>query len=375
MSAMTSRLAILRAGLLLGVLVAPCAPTRAQQSTRAVPVIEVRQKAPEVLGLNEVLPLEVVLTNTGTTPAESLTVTDSLPPGFELLDSTPPAERERQTLRWSLGRLEPGAQRVLRLRVAAREDLPRGEIWNQVEVTARASVTDRFAVVVRRPELSVSVSGPDTASVGEKALFRFTIRNDGTCPAPNVTLETLLPDALEHVCGPDLENDLGTLAPGESRTVPLELTPKRAGEVRSRFSVHARGAATVEHELALRVKDLRLRVEARGPTLLYLNYAGSYEVAITNAGPEALEQVGLQAALPDGISFARASDNAVYVPDSHAIRWDLGTLRPGESRTLVWNGTATKVGDLKCNLTVLGGARQLRELHWTTRVAQPPAGN
>jgi uncharacterized repeat protein (TIGR01451 family) len=349
---------------------ATAASAAGQQPVRAQPWIDIRQEMPVQVAHDEAVPVAIVVANTGSALADNVIVTDTLPASYDLAEATPTPERLRNTLRWSLGPIEPGGQRVLRLRLCAKAGMPSAELRNTVGVTFQTSASNSSVAVIKRPALALDVTGPEKGVVGEPVSFLISVRNSGTAPAHGVLLQTLLPAGLSHAGGPDLENDIGNLEVGETRQIALPVTPTQAGEIRTHVRVLAPGVEPVEREVCLGVQEVKLGLSANGPRLLYQNWAGSFELAIHNDGKEAVGQVYLVTALPEGMAFVRASEGATYDAESHSICWNLGDLRPGEVRTLLWNGVARETGDLSCRMKLLVGMRVHKEMTWQTTVVQ-----
>jgi uncharacterized repeat protein (TIGR01451 family) len=352
-----------------------------QAANRAQAWIEVQQKMPDRIAPGETVPIEVVIRNTGTAAAESVTVNGSLPTGFELVDAIPTPDRVRGALVWPLGVVEPNGQRVVRMRLVTRDgSTANAELRSVVTVTYETSVQSTVVAAVQRPALALDVAAPVASQVGQPAALRITVRNPGATPLQEVLLQTVLPAGLAHPGGNDLETDVGTLEPGQTREITLAVTPTRAGEFRNRISALARGVVPVEREVHLQARDLKIGLSANGPRLLYQDWVGSFEVVLRNEGTEAISQVALVAGLPDGLMAVRASDNGIYDARNHSLRWSLGNLRPGETRTLVWNGTACAIGDQVCNVELAAGERLRKSLRWETKVVKapqeptPPAG-
>jgi uncharacterized repeat protein (TIGR01451 family) len=353
-----------------GLILATAASGTGQPIARAQPRIEIRQQTPPQVAHDEAVPIDVVVANTGTAPAENVTVTDPLPACYDLAEATPTPERLHGTLLWSLGPIEPGGQRVLHLRLTAKPGVPVAELRNTVGVTFQTSVSQSSSTVIRRPALALDVTGPDKGVVGDPISFLISIRNSGTAPARGVLLQTLLPAGLTHPGGADLENDIGNLEVGETHRIVLPVTPTQAGEIRTRIRVLAPGVEPVEREVSLGVHELKLDLSANGPKLLYQSWAGSFELVVHNDGKELIPQVHLVAGLPEGMAFVRASDGATYDAETHSICWNLGDLRPGEGRTLLWNGVARGAGDLVCRITLAAGTRVCKQVTWQTTVVR-----
>jgi uncharacterized repeat protein (TIGR01451 family) len=336
----------------------------------ALPRIDVQQAMPLWVTPGEAVAVDVVIRNTGTASAENVTASSNLPASLELTEADPPPGRVRESLLWTLGTLPPGGRQVLRLRLTPRAGASLAEVRSSIRVTYQCGVSSSAVAALRRPALALNVTGPGTAVVGEPVTLQITVSNNGTLPAQGVSLQTLLPEGLTHPGGRDLENDLGTLAVGESRQATLAVMPTQAGELRARVRACAGGAEPAEREARLRVREIKLTLAANGPRLLYENWPGTFEVAVQNEGAEPVAQVCLAITLPDGLAFVRASDGGVYAAATHSLYWDLGTLRPGDKRTLAWNGVARTAGEQPCRIKLVAGLKATRQMTWQTTVAR-----
>src|SRR5262249_6823158 len=59
------------------------------------PVLEVRQSLPEWVARGEAVPIEILITNTGTAVADGVAVSSTLPASVDLMEATPTPERLR----------------------------------------------------------------------------------------------------------------------------------------------------------------------------------------------------------------------------------------------------------------------------------------
>jgi uncharacterized repeat protein (TIGR01451 family) len=331
--------------------------------------IEIQQKLPESLTPGQPVPIEILIRNSGGERVENVTALATLTEGWRVLDAEPISEREARALRWPLGAMEAGAERLLHLRVSATADgRAPGELRSTVKVTYQASVQRSAVATVHRPVLSMQLSVPDAVPVGEPASVVIAIANNGGSPAEGVLLQTVLPTGLSHPGGNDLESEVGTIQPGETKRVTLAVTPTRAGEFRHRIRVLLHGESAVEQESCITTQDLKIAVTANGPTLLYTDWTGSFEVALRNTDTRPVENVTVVVSLPPGLAVVRSSDDGVYEARDHLLRWHASALKPGETRTLLWSGVARKVGDQECNIQVSSGARASKTASWRTAV-------
>src|SRR5262249_53613129 len=144
----------------------------------------------------------------------------------------------------------------------------------------------------------------------------------------DVAIRTLLAAGLAHPHGNDLESSVGVLEPGQVRTLPLEVRPTRGGELRTRVTVQARGVAPLVREVTLRVTDVRVVLQARGPAVLQQPLTGLFETTVRNDDAGVARQVSLTVQLPPGLTFVRAGGQGQYDPQTQSSHWELGDLRP-----------------------------------------------
>jgi uncharacterized repeat protein (TIGR01451 family) len=365
----------LRAALLAG-LAAIGASERCwgQPADRNQPLLEVQQQLPDSLAPGQPATIEIHIYNRGAAPAAGTSARATLPIGWELLAAEPTPEQSSASLRWTLGTLQSGGERTLRLRLAATSGAwSQGELRSVVQVSYQASIESTAVAVVKQPAVTLRVMGLEPAPVGEPVSMRIAVTNTGSAPAEDVVLQTILPAGLTHPGGNDLETDVGTLQPAETKQITLAVTPTQAGEFRHRIRALVRGTPKAEQEARLVAQDWKIAVTANGPRLLYPQWTGSFEVVLKNEDRRPVCQVSVAVGLPAGLAVVRASDNGVYDGRDRTLRWHLSELKPGETRTLVWSGVARAVGDQVCEVRVSSGSRGGKAITWQTAVMEAPA--
>jgi hypothetical protein len=245
-------------------------------------------------------------------------------------------------------------------------------VQNLVQVSFTGTLSSTAAVEWPRPILQVVVSGPEAAPVGQPTALNIQVRNSGTAQAHSVNLNALL-SGLSHPGGADLENALDDLAPGQSLKVPLVVTPAHVGETHIRLRLTAEGAAPVEYEFLLHAQppEPRLQLQARGPLQADLGSLCRYEWTIRNRGAEPARGLRLVVYLAEGVSFVRASANAAYDAQNHALCWDLAEVPAGGSTVVTWEGSARKLGDQHCQGVLSGAAGPVEPVTWSTKILHP----
>ena len=102
-----------------------------------------------------------------------------------------------------------------------------GEIGSVATVRFQADASAR--TIATRPELLIKATAARKVLIGEDVTLHITISNPGTGVATGVVLEERVPPGLRHPTGGELEYDVGTLKPGESRQLQLPLSAVRPG--------------------------------------------------------------------------------------------------------------------------------------------------
>jgi uncharacterized repeat protein (TIGR01451 family) len=188
---------------------------------------------------------------------------------------------------------------------------------------------------VQTPQVSVEKRGPREVSVGKPARYEIVVRNVGSATAHDVLLRDAVPQgtALVATTPPaspvtqasgDADGALvwalGTLPPGGQATVTMEVMPQVEGEVGSVASVSFRTDASVRS----RATKPDLRIECTPPEPVLIGRDLQVTVTVTNPGTGVATGVVLEGFLPDNVSHRSGRE----------LEFDVGQLRPGESRTI-----------------------------------------
>jgi uncharacterized repeat protein (TIGR01451 family) len=185
---------------------------------------------------------------------------------------------------------------------------------------------------VQTPQITVEKRGPKEIQVGQPARFEILVRNVGSATAHEVTLRDEVPRGTSLIAttppAAPAEEDakaelvwlLGTLPPAGEARVLMELMPEAEGEVGSVASVSFRADAT----LRTRATKPALTIDCPPPEPVRIG--GDVEVTLTvsNTGSGTATGVVLEAFLPETVSHRAGPE----------LEFDVGQLRPGESKTI-----------------------------------------
>lgn len=310
------------------------------------PSVELRQSMPSEVRFGQPIGVDLVVVNNGSVMVDKVIVTQDLPKGVDLLSASPMPARSADTLIWSLGEMEPRQSRSIKLKLGLRM----GEAEPELKCNARVKYESVVASVAKvyQPKLVVETTSPLNGVVNGKLKLEIKITNTGNTAAKSVLLRAPLPPELAHQFGPDLENDLGRLEPGESRLVPLTMTGVKAGRTVSKIMVSTEGAQSVEKIVPVEILQVHLGLAARSPKTRFLHRPNEYAFTVSNKGAAEASDAKLVAALPKGVSFVHASDSGQYDAGKHEVVWAVGNVKPGESREITMTGVATELGDQEC---------------------------
>ncbi len=272
---------------------------------------------------------EFIVRNVGKSAVENVRVEAALPRGAEFVSAEPAADVEADTASWTFDRLDAGRERTITMKL---KPMSEGTLECHAMLTCMAITTAQ--TVVTRPMLELDMAGPREVVAGQPAKFVLKLSNPGTGPATNVIVRNLVPKGFEHPAGDEIEYEVGTLKPGDSRDVTLELIPKMAGEHTNHAEVTADGDLSDEAEVTLRVLKPQLAVNISGKKKRYLEQPVAYSIEVSNPGDAKATRVVLQQEIPAGVTLADATDGGRLSQDKRSVRWNFDELPPGDARTV-----------------------------------------
>jgi uncharacterized repeat protein (TIGR01451 family) len=195
---------------------------------------------------------------------------------------------------------------------------------------------------LQTPQLAVEKRGPREIQVGKPVRYEILVRNVGTATAQDVTLRdavpygttliTTTPPASPATAGPlagggqgggpaaELVWPLGPLPPGGEARVSMEVMPQIEGEIGSVASVTFRTEASARS----RATKPALKLEASETKAVRIGGEVKLSLRVSNPGTGVATGVVLEGELPEAVSHSAGRE----------LEFDVGQLRPGESRTI-----------------------------------------
>jgi uncharacterized repeat protein (TIGR01451 family) len=187
--------------------------------------------------------------------------------------------------------------------------------------------------------------GPEQAVVGEPVVFQVQVSNPGSGPVTGLVLRGKLPEGLQHPQGSVVEAELGTLAPGDSRVIPLTTTAAKGGRQMAEVHATADGGMETSARSAVQLLEANLQVRRSGPSRCYLKSEVGFELELQNPGSAAANNVEIVDTLPAGLEFVSATEGGVYDAASRSVTWRLTALPPNGKHKLGYRVKAAGIGE------------------------------
>ncbi len=214
-----------------------------------------------------------------------------------------------------------------------------GVEWTLIPRVGSANVS------VTEPRLEMSIAGPPEVLYGETAIYHVTVRNPGTGTAEDVVV--MLPEALGGE-----RASLGLIEAGKEKNFQVELLARTAGKLNLIAKAAAEGDLKVSAERDLVVRRANLEIAINGPGLKYSGSGAQYTVSITNTGDATANNIISAIALPTGVKYLSGVESVKLIEGG--MRWPVGTLDAGQSRTFKVNCLLDTSGDLQLEVGARG---------------------
>src|SRR5262249_41859862 len=146
--------------------------------------------------------------------------------------------------------------------------------------TATFQAASTWEMTVTRPQLALTITGPEQALVGDAVPFRLRITNTGSGPAANAVVRVRLSPGLTHPEGGEIEGPLGTLAPGDARTITLTTTAATPGPQVAEAGVTADEAAEATGRTAVTVLQPALQLRLTGTERCFVHREADFRLEV-----------------------------------------------------------------------------------------------
>jgi uncharacterized repeat protein (TIGR01451 family) len=364
------------------------------------PILKLTKEGPETADLCEGIRYRYVISNVGTGTERDVVIEEALPEGLVTSDG-------QKTVKIMVGDLPQSHSRSFEARVKSDKT---GTFSSAAVARAPGGAEVRSETVttkVQQPKLDVTISGPATEYLNKTAVYEVTVKNVGPVAAPRTALAIDAGDkgALAMIRATEVRNaagermtvppaeaevasasvrpivaaeiradaarrersrdaamnarregtDLGTLAPGESRTFTVTVLATREGQM----SISAICLAScVVPVTAIAKTDVKTLAELTTDVVdlddpIKIGDDVVYRITVTNVGTGADKNISVTAALPSGMQFVEAEGATEGMAQGQNVAFgNLPTLGPGQDATWRIRAKANTAGDVRLEVRV-----------------------
>ena len=322
------------------------------------PQLRIEKKAQAEAEVGEKFVYEIIVQNVGSVPAQYVVVEERIPKGTRMEMSQPQAHIGRdRILRWELETMQPNTQKIIKVQVTPLEAGPIGSV-----ATVRFAAQVATKTIVTAPTLSLSVKHPPEVAVGEQVPVKFVITNSGTGTARKTSLRAVLQEGLQHPAGLDLDQDLGTLAPGQSKEIDLTITASEQGRYTPHVIVTANGIEQENRTLDLSVIESRLTLSREGHARRFVNRPAEFVTKVTNHSVETMKDVIITEQLPEGVTPVGEMAKFRWAPKDRTVTWKVSELGPGQHSDLKLSIVSARAGSLTGKVQAVAASGHRAEL-------------
>ncbi len=342
----------------------PSASRASAETGPATPQVTIEWAKKGDINVGQECQVELRVKNGGSVMASQVAVDAIFPTTVRLTNAEPKPVASADKLTWSFDSIAPGAERKITVKLIPSR---RGDLGATAQVRFTGAASTSFKV--EEPMLKVVLKGPNELMLGDPASQFITVSNPGTGTAHDVKVEAKLSDGLEHGSrGEKLIMEVGSIGPGETRTVRLGLSAIKGGQqsisVTATSSSDAGGTASAQ----MNVIAPSLKIAVDGPGLRYKGRNAKYTLTVTNDGSVANNNIRVSQVVSEGFKFVSADRNGKYDASTKSVQWFVGRLEPGQNAKVTCELNATALGDFSHTVAVLSDSGVRAEAKIDTKV-------
>ena len=263
----------------------------------------------------------------------------------------------------NVGLLPAGQQKQIEVQLTANQA---GSMTIRAEGAADGELRAEVAaeLLVRRAQLQVVVTGPETSFAGTEVIYQLRVANSGNATAEEISAALALPPGTKLLAATDggkptannLQWKVGTLAAGAERLFEVRCELATAGDNRIEARAQAAGNLTATHAVVTEVQasvELNLVLnEPKGPRAV--GEVVVYEIQIANRGTKVAEDVHVVVQFSDGIEPLSADGAKSELLSGQVVFQPLPRIAAGETTVLKVKARAERDGshivrtEIKC---------------------------
>ncbi|MDO8468365.1 MAG: hypothetical protein Q7S29_01245 [Candidatus Peribacter sp.] len=324
----------------------------------------------------------ISVTNTSAVNATNVTVTDALPGLVTFLSASDGGTQASGVVTWNGLSIAAGATKVLTVQAQVSSSATNGTVLTNTATVAGVSAQDTTTVQTGATgaDLSITKTGPSTVQQGGVVLYNVTVSNAGPSAATNVVIADVLPSGLTfnqaQTSSGCVLNGGGTsvlcnnfsLAAGQNRSFTIAFTVTQTAacnaSIQNTATVSTSNDQNGLNNTSQTVNTTVLCPEATytisktdNRTTVLPGESLTYQITLTNTSSFTATNIQVTDALPSGVTYVTSSDGGTL--NGATVRWTLGSLAAGASRTLIVIVTVPSTasnGTVLTNIALVGAA-------------------
>ena len=334
-----------------------------ESQVEAASNIQTKIQAPKFVNVNQPARMNITLNNEGNSPVANVILVAKLPPHVKLTNSSPtPTSNDGQTYRFSIPQISGQSTRQVEMTL-----VPSRKEKIDIATVVQVQSTTRTSVAVRQPAISLSLSGPSQANIGQKVTHELIVANVGDGVATDIRLDTVLPSQLKLIkqsSGPFIRS----IQPGRTEKIIFESVAQSAGSTQMRAAAEAVGCQPKKTDLEFSVYQPELRVTATGPKLNFVERDGIYTINIENTGVVDVTDTRISLQVPEGMKVNTISRQAGVNSEEGVLTWTFDRIAAKSAQQIQLKATALKEGSQNCNILVSSNETQDKQISLLTQV-------
>lgn len=347
--------------------------------------VMIEKSAPTTAYVGQPFVYTLKVRNTGNASAQQVIVEDELPEGVAMQGSTLQAEMTGRKLAWKIGSLAAGEEKKISVKVVpgkagatgtaarvkfmaeqryASADGPDAGMNTAPRTTSRTSTrtsTRSRSNTAATPggRIEMEMEAPPDIVTGRSFELRFRVTNRSNQPATDLLVINTLPNGVRDASGvPALQYELKSLAPGESREMPLTLMARQPGPKSCHVEIQVKDTLAVlySNDFAFEVGGNAIAatgqtrpslgvdlVQPDGPVAL--GGRASYEIRLTNRGTAPVRQSIVRLTVPAELRLANVSPQSYRQEGADLVFEPIPSLEAGQQAVVKADFIAQSAGD------------------------------
>lgn len=289
--------------------------------------------------VNEQISYTIRVRNLTGGTVENVTLMEKIPTEFSVSSISPePTTRAGSDAIWTVGNIGPRQEKTVQITGSAAAV---GMIPSCATVTFSTEFCSSIRIV--EPQIALVKQAPDTVMLCDPIPYKLIVSNTGSGAAQNVVIEDQLPPGITTADGKrSVVMNAGTLPSGQSREFAFSVRAADVGTYTNTAVATEAGGQRADASATTRVIKPILTVSKTCPSLRYLGRPAQFDITVRNDGDAEARNVMLTDRIPAGLQFLRASDGGQM--SAGLVNWNVGTLQPGDSRTVTVDVNCTTIG-------------------------------